>query len=114
MFEKCQNCGLRLLINAKRDENGAFCSAVCQQYFRYPGFCKSCAAATTEESAGSTFTMNGVGTELYGSKDPCQHCGSIIRTKFIVFVFIPLIPLGKYRFKWATPHRYVSRKLKPA
>jgi hypothetical protein len=29
-------------------------------------------------------------------------------------IYIPLIPLGKYRVKWATPYRYISRKLKPS
>ena len=112
MFEKCKNCGIRL-ITGKRDQNGIFCSTVCQHFYRYPGFCQSCDAATTTESAGSTMTVNGLGTKIYGGKDPCGQCGSVVQTKFFVVLFIPLIPLGKYRTKWATPSRYISRKLKP-
>jgi hypothetical protein len=113
MFEKCTNCSTRV-VAGKRDPSGIFCSSVCQQYHRHPGFCKSCDAATTQESAGSTFTFNGIGTAIYGSKNPCPTCGSTIKTKFVCVIFIPLIPLGKYRFKWSTPSHYISRKLKPA
>jgi hypothetical protein len=112
MLEKCNNCGVRL-ITGRRDQNGIFCSAQCQVYYASPGFCKSCDATTTPESAGSTVTFNGVGTKIYGSKNPCSQCGSVVQTKFFVVIFIPLIPLGKYRVKWATPSRYISRKLKP-
>jgi len=57
MFEKCANCSTRVVMG-KKDTNGIFCSAVCQNFFRYPGFCKRCNASTTEKSAGSTVTMN--------------------------------------------------------
>jgi len=113
MFEKCKNCGTRL-ISGKKDENGIFCSRTCQLYYRHPGFCKSCDASTTPQGAGSTTTINGIGTKIYGSKSPCSQCGSVIQTKFFCLIYIPVIPLGKYRIKWATPSRYISRKLKPA
>ena len=112
MFEKCNNCSTRL-ITGKRDENGIFCSVHCQLYYRNPGFCKSCDAATTPQSAGSTHTLNGIGTKIYGSNSPCSQCGSVIQAKFFCFLYIPVIPLGKYRIKWASPSRYISRKLKP-
>jgi hypothetical protein len=113
MFEKCNNCDTRV-IAGKRDQNGIFCSTICQRFYQHPGFCQSCDAATTPESAGSTFTFNGIGTQIYGSKSPCSQCGSTIQTKFFCLIFIPLIPLGKYRLKWSTPSHYISRKLKPA
>ena len=113
MFEKCKNCGVRL-ITGKRDQNGIFCSTPCRLYYANPGFCKSCDASTTTESAGSTTTINGIGTKIYGSKSPCSQCGSVIQTKFFCLIYIPVIPLGKYRIKWATPSRYISRKVKPS
>lgn len=113
MFEKCNNCGTRL-ISGKRDQTGIFCSTACQNFYHCPGFCQWCDAATTPISAGSTFTMNGIGTTMYGSKSPCAKCGSIIKRKWLVVFFIPLIPIGTYRFKWVTRGRYISRKLKPA
>ena len=113
MFEKCTNCSTRVLV-ARRDDNGIFCSVVCEEYFRYPGFCKRCEASTNPQSAGSTYTMNGIGTHLYGSKDPCPECGSKIQTKWFVIIFIPVIPISKYRTRWTTPYRYISRKMKSA
>lgn len=109
MFEKCANCATRVVMG-KRDENGVFCSKICQNFYRYPCFC-ACDAATTPQVAGSTYTMNGIGTHLYGSKNPCAECGSTIQTKFFVVLFIPLIPLGKYRTKWTSPGQYLSRKV---
>ena len=113
MFEKCNNCSTRVVMG-KRDENGIFCSTICQHFYRYPGFCQSCEAATKPEGAGSTYTLNGIGTTLYGSKDPCPECGSKIQTKWFCVIFIPLIPISKYRTKWSTPSWYISRKLKSA
>ena len=113
MFEKCTNCTTRVVVG-RRDDNGVFCSAVCQGFYRYPGFCKSCHTTTTEASAGSTFTLNGVGTKIYGGKEPCSECGSTIQTKWFVVLYIPLIPIGKYRTKWCSPDRYLSRKLNKA
>lgn len=110
MFEKCTNCATRVVIG-KRDEKGIFCSKICQDFYRYPGFCKACDAATTPQVAGSTYTVNGIGTQLYGSKNPCPECGSTIQTRFFVVLYIPLIPLGKYRTKWTNPGQYLSRKV---
>ena len=110
MFEKCTNCTSRVVVG-RRDDNGTFCSVVCQNFYRYPQFCESCDAATTTDSAGSTYTLNGIGTKIYGGKDPCPTCGSKIQTKWFVVLYIPLIPLGKYRTKWCDPFHYLSRKL---
>jgi len=104
MFEKCTNCSTRV-IAGKKDQNGIFCSVVCQAFFRYPGFCQNCNSSTTPDSAGSTFTLNGIGTKIYGGKDPCPECASTIQTKWFVVLFIPLIPIAKYRTKWCTPGR---------
>jgi hypothetical protein len=110
MFEKCSNCSTRV-VRGKKDDYGTFCSAVCQSFFRYPGFCKTCNASTSEKSAGSTVTFNGIGTQLYGRKDPCRECGSVIQTKWFVVIFIPLIPIAKYRLKYCSPGRYISREV---
>jgi endogenous inhibitor of DNA gyrase (YacG/DUF329 family) len=113
MFEKCTNCSVRV-VRGRRDELGVFCSKICQNFYRYPGFCNSCEAATTPQVAGSTTTINGIGTSIYGSKDPCPECGSAIQTKFFVVLFIPFIPLGRFRTKWTCPGQYLSRKVKSA
>ncbi len=113
MFEKCINCGTHAIVSI-RAGGGTFCSKQCRDYYQHPDYCRACMAGTTQESAGGTTTVNGVGTKLYGSKSPCPQCGSIIQTKFFCFLLIPVIPLGKYRVKWVSPRRYLSRKLNPA
>ena len=110
MFEKCTNCTTRVVVG-RRDDKGIFCSVVCQNFYRCPQFCRSCNAATIDDSAGSTYTLNGIGTKIYGAKDPCSECGSTIQTKWFVVLYIPLIPLGKYRTKWCNPFQFFSRKL---
>ncbi|HEX7153165.1 MAG TPA: hypothetical protein VF618_16890 [Thermoanaerobaculia bacterium] len=112
MFEKCQNCGARI-ISGVRDEEGLFCSMECRNFFVVPGFCDTCLSASTDVSSGGTFTFNGVGTKLYGSKGPCEICGSVIQTAFICLLFVPVIPLARYRVKYVSPTRFLSRKLLP-
>jgi hypothetical protein len=110
LFEECINCGMKVL-KGKRDENGFFCSTKCQRFYRHPEFCQVCISATSDKSAGKTYTLNGIGTQLYFEKDVCPHCESIIQTKFICFWFMPLIPIGKYRVKWMSQREYLSRKI---
>jgi lipopolysaccharide-induced tumor necrosis factor-alpha factor len=110
MFEKCVNCGGSVMLQGRRDEYGVFCSWQCQNYYRHRDFCPTCRAETTDEDAGSTTTVNAVGTKLFGHGDPCPECGSVVQSKCFC-VFFPVIPLGKYRALYATPTRYYSRRL---
>jgi len=48
-------------------------------------------------SAPSLYTVNGVGTALYGQRDHDSRTGSYVATLFFVVLFIPLVPLGCYR-----------------
>lgn len=41
-------------------------------------------------------TVNGIGTRLYGSSDR-QGNGSYVATKWLVFLYFPIFPLGTYR-----------------
>ena len=110
MFEKCCNCGTRA-VRGIQGEQGLFCSNECKNYAAHPGFCPACIAITTDKSSGGTFTVNGIGTRLYGAKDPCSVCGAFTQTHWITLVFLPVIPLGKYRVKPVQPHRFLSRKM---
>jgi hypothetical protein len=112
MFEKCGNCGARV-VKGRTDQYGTFCSSACHDHFVHPGFCASCLHATTEVSSGGTFTFNGIGTRLYGSGDPCPVCRSVVQRLFFCVIFIPLIPIAKYRVKYVTPGRFLSRRLAP-
>lgn len=111
MFERCDNCGNRILLNAREDRQGVYCSRECQSYYRQPYFCRACIEETSDVSAGSTTTVNGVGTTLYGSASRCPDCDSIIQTKWVCFIFLPIIPLGRYRVLYASPTQYLSRQV---
>jgi hypothetical protein len=43
------------------------------------------------------FTINGCGTKLYGSEDESWEDGSYTATKWIVILFVPIIPICSYR-----------------
>ena len=42
------------------------------------------------------FSINGIGTSLYG-KSELESDGSYVATKWFVFIFLPIVPLGSYR-----------------
>jgi hypothetical protein len=42
------------------------------------------------------YTLNGCGTKYYGQRELMSD-GSYITTEWIVFVYIPLIPIGSFR-----------------
>lgn len=110
MFENCVNCNTKVLKGIET-ERGVFCSGECRDNVAHPGFCAACTAMSTDKTSGGTFTLNGIGTKLYGSKDRCSTCGAMTQTHWITLVYLPVIPLGKYRVKKVTPGRYLSRKL---
>jgi hypothetical protein len=110
VFERCANCGARV-FKGVTDDRGTFCSTACRTYAAYPGFCERCTAASTDVSSGGTATFNGIGTALYGSGDRCPTCSSVIKRLFFCIVFVPVIPLGKFRVKHVTPQRFFSRKI---
>ena len=62
--------------------------------------------------AGDIGTLKGVGTKFYGSSEQCPTCGSVIRRMFICFFFIPVVPLKRFRVKYCTPTRYLSRRMR--
>jgi len=113
MFEKCQNCG-RLVLGRVRDKFGIFCSIVCRNNVAHPGFCNECVAASTPTSAGSNVTVNGIGSTFYGNSHWCKTCGSVVKRQWVCFLFIPIVPLGKFRVKYVAPNRYLSRMLREA
>ena len=74
------------------------------------GFCSRCLATTSDESAGSTLTVSGVGDKLYGAKDRCDECGSVVKLKAWCYLFIPIFPRGHYRVISYQDGRYIGRK----
>ena len=49
------------------------------------------------ESAPSMYTLNGCGTHLYGQTDLDTSTGSFISTLYFVLLFVPIVPLARYR-----------------
>ena len=70
-----------------------------------------CTESSTPTSAGDNVTVNGIGATFYGARDACKTCGSTTSSQWICVLFIPIFPLGRYRVKYVTPNRYLSRKL---
>jgi hypothetical protein len=64
MFEKCDNCGRRLVFEGRRKRDGLFCSRECEAFARRPGFCRYLLAETDDVSADPTISLNGCGTRL--------------------------------------------------
>jgi hypothetical protein len=75
------------------------------------GFCTTCLERTSPRSSGGTFTFNGIGLMLYGRKDPCATCASVVKTLWFCVLFIPLVPFGKYRVIELGRRRFLSRRL---
>jgi tetratricopeptide (TPR) repeat protein len=48
-------------------------------------------------AAPPLYTLNGIGTTLYGCRDEDAQSGSHVSTLYFVFLFIPLFPIGCYR-----------------
>ena len=112
IFPKCDCCGSRIVAGAVRASNGVFCSANCQRFDAHPGFCQSCLEATSSNYVGKMSTVNGCGTRFYGSADHCETCNSTIRTRYLTILWIPIIPLGRYRVLQVGPVHLLLRECK--
>lgn len=111
MFPKCENCGSRTLFPLRFNSN-VFCSLTCKNFFQHPGFCADCISETDEIPADSTFQLNGIGDRFWFPRDICKTCNSSIQTRFLTFLWVPLLPLDKYRILQIKPGFYVGRKLR--
>jgi hypothetical protein len=49
------------------------------------------------KGATDMFTLNGVGTTVYGKREVNPEDGSYIVTKWFTVIWFPIIPLGSYR-----------------
>jgi hypothetical protein len=62
-------------------------------------FCEECRAGSTAPSPGDVSAFNGIGQTFYGDAEPCARCGSVVRVRWLVFLYFPVFPLGTYRYK---------------
>jgi|SRR5882724_10340210 len=110
---RCASCN-SIILFGKKEGDLQFCNQQCMEFFAAPNFCQSCIDASTSESPGGTYTLNGVGTVIYGNSAKCPDCFSVVRKKWFCIIYIPIIPLGTYRIKAVTASRYLGRKIKKA
>ena len=76
---------------------------------------------TADESTGTLYTLNGIGTMLSGTRwnprglAPCPSCGSVIQIKWFGIAF-GIRALGTYRVLYTRPEafsgRFIARRLK--
>ena len=108
----CANCEGSFLFGGAKEGEHRFCSDECHSFWRFPGFCESCADSTTDEGIGGTFTMNFLfGTILMGFGAACPTCNSKVKRKWFIFL-LPLFPVSKpYRVLYCNSSQYLSRKI---
>jgi len=74
------------------------------------GFCKKCYASSTFHSPGNVSTTNGTGSMFYGNDRVCLQCGSAVRVLWVVFCYLPIFPLGTYRYGYIREDRSLYTK----
>jgi hypothetical protein len=80
------------------------------------GFCQKCFDATTDDTTGSTFTVNWLlGTRLHDEGDMCTECGSMQASLWLWFL-VPIMRVGTYRIIYTkrdiSSKEWVGRKMK--
>ncbi len=45
------------------------------------------------------YSLNGIGTTIYGKSAVSPQDGSYVATKWVVFLWLPIIPIGTYRVR---------------
>jgi hypothetical protein len=80
------------------------------------GFCQKCFDATTDDTPGSTFTVNWlIGTRLHDEGDVCPECSSV-RASLWLWFLIPIMRVGTYRIIYTkrdiSSKEWVGRKMR--
>ena len=111
IMTRCATCNT-LMFGGFRSGTNRYCSFVCYTASPLGGFCEDCLGTTAFNSPGNTSTLNTVGTRLYFAGDRCPNCHSIIQRKAFCILWIPIIPLSRYRVIYVSSTRYIGRRLR--
>ncbi|HET9450950.1 MAG TPA: hypothetical protein VFO83_08720 [Aggregicoccus sp.] len=57
-------------------------------------------------STPSLFTVNGIGFKLYGKSDYAPETDSFMTTHYLTLVYLPLLPIARYRVSSPGGHSY--------
>ena len=97
--------------NQARPDAGQSSTKVSGEGNKFQGFCESCFSQTRPYCSGPTTTVNGCGKRLFGNDERCPTCQSVVQRLYLCFLWIPLIPSGRFRVKYLDPKTYFSRQL---
>lgn len=132
ILKNCSNCGDFCIHLPVRDQFGrTYCSQECMTAIAQipiarqdaqsqcdntatvvpANYCETCLKCTTEQGCWNLFTINGVGAILGSAKDQCPQCYSMRKTVYLTIFFIPILPLGTYRFLHIDRSTFYSRKI---
>ena len=114
-LKACTHCGVFALTLPFRDNLGrTYCSEACMQWLGEGPrtFCKKCQFETVAQASGNLSRINGIGTGFGGSSDACSNCRSVVKRVWFTVLFIPVVPLAKYRVIQMSPHEFLSRRLR--
>lgn len=116
-LKSCTNCSAFALTLPYRDALGrTYCSAACMQWLGEGprGFCRKCQFETGTAASGNLQRINGIGTAFVGSSEACPTCRSVVRRVWFTVLFLPVIPLARYRVLHISPREFYSRRLRNA
>jgi hypothetical protein len=108
---RCATCN-SLMFRGYRSGGDRYCSLPCFTASSVGNFCPECLEATTPDSPGNTVTVNTIGSRLYFADDRCPKCHSVVQRKAFCVLWIPIIPLSRYRVIYSSTKRYVGRFLR--
>jgi hypothetical protein len=111
-FHRCAECGSRIVPGGFSEGDARYCSMACYTAGPFPGFCQECEASTTDDAPGSTSTYNGIGATLRAGGRRCATCHSMPAKKWVIVLFLPVIPLKPYRIRWVNRRAYVGRGMR--
>lgn len=100
------------MVGGYRAGEERFCSLPCLTASSAQSFCEACVDATTPKSPGNTFNIQSFGTRMYFAKHRCPTCHSVVQTKAICVLFVPIFPLGRYRVIYFSQTAFAGRALR--
>jgi hypothetical protein len=118
VLKGCASCGQAAITLPFKDGSGrTYCSEDCLLWGALgpTEFCARCQAQSDgRSSAGDMSRFNGIGRTFGKASERCPQCRSVVRRVWFTVLYVPLIPLGKYRVLHASPQQFWSQRLRSA